>query len=425
MNRIHRALALALWLGVVLASSLYAVGEGRIIGTVVDETGAPAKGVKVIFSRPGTNYKQEKLTDDKGKFTLLVIDATQEYLLRIESEGYAAYEEKVKPRVQETLRLTFNLQTTGGPTPEEEAAAAAASKELQGKNQAILTFNEGVLASRGGDKATAAVKFAQAAEMDPKLVQAYGALADMNFQLGKHKEAIVAAEKYLELQPGKVEGLRIRYDSLKALNDPKAPEALEALVAVDRTRETAVRLFNLGADASKAGKKDEAIAHLKRAIEIDPTLNPAYSAMANLYLSKKNFQEAKALAETLLQRQPGNLEGLTVRYEALKGLGDQAGAKAALAAMTDARKNASSSATDLYNQGVTLFNSNNIVDAADAFLRVLQADPKFAKAHYMLGLSYANSGDSAKAKEHLEKFLALAPNDGDAAAAKEMLTYLK
>ncbi|MES1244788.1 MAG: carboxypeptidase-like regulatory domain-containing protein, partial [Acidobacteriota bacterium] len=83
-----RALCLALLAAFALAASAHAVGEGRIIGTVTDDQNAPLAGVKVTLTRPGTDYKQEKTSDAKGKFTLLVLDATQEYTLHLEKEGY-------------------------------------------------------------------------------------------------------------------------------------------------------------------------------------------------------------------------------------------------------------------------------------------------------------------------------------------------
>ncbi|HEX6863618.1 MAG TPA: tetratricopeptide repeat protein, partial [Thermoanaerobaculia bacterium] len=52
-------------------------------------------------------------------------------------------------------------------------------------------------------------------------------------------------------------------------------------------------------------------------------------------------------------------------------------------------------------------------------------NPQFAKGHYVLGLTYAKTDDKAKAIEHLETFLQMAPNDAEAASAKEMLEYLK
>jgi hypothetical protein len=38
---------------------------------------------------------------------------------------------------------------------------------------------------------------------------------------------------------------------------------------------------------------------------------------------------------------------------------------------------------------------------------------------------FINTGDNAKAKEHLQTFIELAPEDNDAATAKEMLASLK
>ncbi len=42
----------------------------------------------------------------------------------------------------------------------------------------------------------------------------------------------------------------------------------------------------------------------------------------------------------------------------------------------------------------------------------------------MLGLCYVGEDNKEKAKEHLGKFLELAPNDPDAGTAQEMLKYL-
>jgi tetratricopeptide (TPR) repeat protein len=420
MIRNLRALSLALLAAFALAASAHAVGEGRVIGTVTDDKGAPLGGVKVSFTRPGTDYKQEKTTDDKGKFSLLVLDATQEYTIRLDKEGYQSYEEVLKPKAQDTMRISYQLgklvPVAAGPSSEEV-------KELEGKNQAVTDFNEGVNLLRSNDLKSAAAKFEAATQGDPKLAPAYGALADIYAELGKNAEALAAADRFLELEPGNVRGLRVRFDALKAMGDKaKTDQALDALAAVDKSRETAVRIYNLGAESSRSGDRDGAIAYLKKAIEVDPTLDQAYSALGQVYMVKKSYKEAVASLEPLLARDPQNLEALTIRFEALKAAGDKEGAKAAEAAMKTAQ--ASQSPETLYKQGVAQYNSNNLVSAIETLERAVSVDPKHAKAHYMLGLAYAGS-DTAKAKDHLQKFLELAPNDPDAAAAKEMLTYMK
>lgn len=420
MTKISRALSLALCL-FALAAAVHAVGEGRIIGTVTNPQGQPIPGIKITLTRPGTNYKQDKVTDKNGRFTLLILDATQEYVLRMEKEGYDAYEETIKPKPEDTLRLSYTLTETApqaatGPSEEEV-------KQLEGKNQAITAFNEGVTALQANNLPTAEARFKEATTLDPALAPAFGALAEVYAEQKKHAEALAAADRFLELEPGSVRALRVRFDAIRALGDKeKLGPALDALVAADKTRETAVRIFNLGAEASRSGDRDGAIAYLKRAIEVDPTLDQAYTAMGQVYLVKKSYKEAAEAVEPLLARSPNNLEALTIRFEALKAAGDKAGAAAAQQAMKAAQ--ASMNPEDLFKQGVALYNANNMADAVAAFQMALTADPKHAKSHYMLGLAYAGT-DAAKAKEHLEKFLELAPNDPDAAQAKEMLSYLK
>ena len=317
MKLIHRAARAALVLTLSFAGSLHAAGEGRIIGTIVDEAGAPVQDAKVLLTRPGTGYKLEKTSDKKGQVMLLILDATQEYQIHVEKEGFSTYEGPVKPKLEDTLRLTFTLAKAAPPQ--------AAPKELSGKDKAILAYNEGVTALRNGDLAGAVPKFEQAASLNPELPEAHAVLAEVLLELKRYGDAVAAADRYLALKPGDERGLRVRYDALKAAGDTaKAKEALDALVKADaKDPETAVRLFNEGAERTRAGQYDEAAVFFERAVQIAPD------------------------------------------------------------------------------------------------------DPKFAKAHYVLGISYAkDDAKKAQAKEHLQKFLQMTPDDPDAATAKQMLEYL-
>lgn len=302
----------------VLAGTVYAAGEGRILGTLLDEAGAPVEGAKILLTRAGTNYKLEKTSDKKGQFTLLILDATQEYQLHIEKAGYNPYEGPVKPKVGDTTRLSFTLTK---PAPQQNAP-----KELSGEDKAILAYNEGVKSLQGGDLAGALPKFEQAATLNPNLPEAQGILAELYLEAKRNGDALAAADRYLALKPGDARGLRVRYDALKAAGDAeKAKETLLALAAAaPNDPETAVRFFNEGAERTRAGQYDEAAVFFERVTQIAPD------------------------------------------------------------------------------------------------------DPRFAKAHYVVGLAYAkDDAKKAQAKEHLQKFLQLSPNDPDAKTAKDMLDYLK
>jgi tetratricopeptide (TPR) repeat protein len=324
MTSIHRAALTVLILALAFTAALRAVGEGRIIGTVTDEAGAPIEGAKAVLTRAG-GYRLEKVSDKKGQFMLLILDATQDYQIHIEKAGYGPFEGPVKPKLQDTLRLTFALPKTAAPAA-PAAAAAEAPRQLSGADQAILAYNEGVTALRDGKIAGAVPSLEKAASLNPGLAEAQGALADVYLELKRYGDALAAADRFLALKPGDAQGLRARYDALRAAGDnEKAREALEALAAADpKSPETAVRFFNEGAELARKGKLDEAAGFFNRVVEIAP------------------------------------------------------------------------------------------------------ADPKFAKAHYVLGMTYAKEdGRKAQAKEHLQTFLQMAPKDPDAGTAKEMLAYLK
>ncbi|HEV2847245.1 MAG TPA: carboxypeptidase regulatory-like domain-containing protein [Thermoanaerobaculia bacterium] len=318
MTLIRRAALTALALTLALTGTLRAGSEGRVIATVVDEMGAPLEGAKVLMTRPGTGYKLEKTSDKKGQVTLLILDASQEYQVRVEKAGYKHFEGPVKPKMEDTMRLTFNLA--------KDVPAPAAEKELSGNDKAILAYNDGVTALRKGDIGAAAPKLAEAASLDPNLAEAHAALAEVYLEMKRNGEALAAADRYLALRPGDARGLRARYDALKAAgDDEKAQEALEALGAGEaQDPETAVRFFNQGAELARANKLDEAASFFQKVVEIAP------------------------------------------------------------------------------------------------------GDAKFAKAHYVLGLNLAkDESKKAEARQHLENFVKLAPNDPDAKTAQEMLEYLK
>ena len=319
MTSIRRA-TLSLVLALALTGALWAAGEGRIIVTITDDGGAPVEGAKVVLTRAGTGYKLEKASDKKGQAMLLVLDATQEYQIHIEKGGYGPFDGPAKPKVGDTLRLSYTLPKVAAP------AAADAPKELSGADQAIVAYNEAVTALRGGNVAGALPSLEKAASLNPQLPEAQMALADVYLDLKRYGDALAAADRLLVLKPGDAQGLRARYDALKGAGDnEKAREALDALFAADpKNPETAVRYFNEGAERARSGSLEEASKFFERTVEIAPT------------------------------------------------------------------------------------------------------DPKFAKAHYVLGLSYAKDDTKKEAaKQHLQAFLQMAPNDPDAGTAKEMLAYLK
>ncbi|HXO21367.1 MAG TPA: tetratricopeptide repeat protein [Thermoanaerobaculia bacterium] len=439
MTRIHHALAAVLLLGAGFAGMLAASGEGRILGTVTDGSGAPVAGAKVLITSPEFKYNLEKTTDDKGKFTLIILDATRKYQIRIEKAGFAPMDEPLQPKVGENLRFAYTLQpASAAPAPAAGAPAPAVPAPPSGTSQAVTVYNDGVVSFQAGDMAAAIAKFQKAAELDPKQSAAQGALADVYISQGKFAEAAAAADRYLELEPGKPRGLRDRYDAYKGMGDKaKAKQALEALIAADPGHDTAVRVFNEGVEYAHGGQTEAAVADLKRALTLDKRLEAAHTALADIDIQRKDYPAALEEANRMLEFDSQSTDAMRVRSDVYRRMSEEAKAQGnkakvkeydaksreALAAIS--KSNPNGTADTLFRKGVALFNNNKISEARAAFEQVLTLDPNHARANYMLGMSCANEGDTAKAKEYLTKFLELAPNDPEAKAAKEMLQYMQ
>jgi tetratricopeptide (TPR) repeat protein len=453
MRAFARPLACALFLLSVLAGAAFAIGQGRVFGTVVDPSGAPIAGVKVVITSPDmATYRVEKTTDAHGQWSAIILDAQRQYRLHLEKDGFITLEQPLKPKIEDTLKETYTLQpstpgkaagapaapatggASGGTTPGPAGGTGAAqpatpppanAAEAKAKHDAIVAYNEGVIALKAKDLATAATKFEQAATLDPKLAAAHAVLAGVYLELHRPNDALAAADRALALEPGRPRVMIDRYQALKAMGDKgRAAQALDELAAThpgpELARDVAVSLYNEAADTLREKKVDEAAAELKRALEVDRTLEPAYGALANIYLSKQDYRAALDVADRWVAAAPQSLSALQLRYKVLTELKDPR-AREAKAAMDSAKGDVGNP----LNQGIELYNGNRIPEATKVFENLLQTDPNNARAHYMLGLCYTNAGDLARAKEHLETFVKLAPNDPDAQSARQMLAELK
>ncbi len=206
-------------------------------------------------------------------------------------------------------------------------------------------------------------------------------------------------------------------------------EAIKRGAAVETPQEPtpeekAVVAFNEGAEASQMGDMETAKRKMAEAATLNPQLTVAHSALAGMLYADKDFAAAAAAADKALALDPKDVKSLRVAAESYKALGNAERAKAASAAL--AAIDPKSGAIELFNDGVREYNAGSMAAALKLFEQSLAADPSYGKTHYMLGMCFISQGENAKAREHLQAFIAVAEaGDADAATAKEMLSYLK
>jgi tetratricopeptide (TPR) repeat protein len=411
--------ATPLWLAVIAlllpAVSALAIGQGRLQAEVVDAAGQPIAGVEVVITQAEIGYRDTAKTDKRGRFTHLVVDAGRPYTFEFVKEGMPKVVQTFKIEIGGVTRHTFTLAPQG--------QAPAAGTVTEGRSKSINTYNEGVVALQAGDKATARAKFEEAAALDPDMAEPYSVLGSLYLEAKEYDQAIAAAEKLLDLSPDDPAALMVLYDAYQAKDEKaKAQQYLDRLSSAGGGTAAAVRVFNAGADAARAGNLDTAITLFGKAIEIDPELAPAHAALARLLLARESYEEALGAAERALDIDPDLVDAQRVRYEAYRRLGQDE--KALEVFETLAAADPEGLAETLYQRGQEAFQAGDTAAAVQALEQAVQAKPDHARAHYWLGLSYANADDKAKAKLHLQKFIELAPNDPEASSAKEMIAYM-
>ncbi|MDH3744174.1 MAG: tetratricopeptide repeat protein [Acidobacteriota bacterium] len=415
------ALAVLLILGTTATESLEAQAHGRLALTVVDDQGNALEGASIVVTCDELkNFREEQTTSKKGKATIGFKDATKFYNLKVSISGYSTLEAGIKPEVRTTTKRTVTLVKRGAPQaagPNVDAAARSFSPTER-------AFNQGVEALRVGDSAGAKEGFLVALEKNPDFVEAHAALSGLYLDEGDFAAALAAADRVVELRPEDPRGYFASYDAHKALgNADEAAAALEALKRLDTGEGTAAMIYNEGVGALKRGNDAGAAELFREALEMNPDLVPAMSALGGIYMNEGKFAEALSLADRIEAVEPDNPMASRLHFDAYSALGEKEKAQEAFERLADL--DPVTVGKRFYDMGLALFKKGDMAQAIEAFERALGADESLIRAHYHLGLCYVNRGNNAKALANLQAFLAKAPeNDPERSSAAEMLQFL-
>ena len=158
-------------------------------------------------------------------------------------------------------------------------------------------------------------------------------------------------------------------------------------------------LFNLALMEQRAGKPQDAVGHMNRAVAMDPADVDAKRGLAQMLRAAGMADSARKVEETLLTSAGGD--------PASGGVGEM-------------------SASALLDLGVEAFREKDYKRAADAFEKALVADPQNHDALYNLANSYVGLSQWDKLGATADKLLALEPyNDFANKAAVKAHQQLK
>lgn len=374
-------------------------------GVVLSMEDEPLAGVAVqAVPTDGDDPDPAELTDDQGRFSFKLPAGL--YVLKLSREGLVPVEQRIwLARGQEQSLRAQMLDASMGR-----------------RNAAIAAYNAAVAAHEEGDTPGAIRHLEESVAADSTFTDALSLLADLQFDRGAFAEAAAAAERYLKIEPDD-RGMQTRaYLAYRQGGDrARVDEWRARLAETGAAGQLAVEVYNEGAEASRAGDADGALERFRAALDLDPALVEAYVGIASIQYNRSRYDDALAAVEEALARQPDHEKALRIRVLIHEARGDRTAAVAAVVAWgaVDA-----ASAIDLLSGWADVdFRAGRRREAASALLAALEIEPDRAETHYMLGLVYAED-EPAKAREHLERFIALAPTAPEVASAKELLEKL-
>ena len=180
-------------------------------------------------------------------------------------------------------------------------------------------------------------------------------------------------------------------------------EAGDAVTSVDSASNQAILAFNEALEAFNGDDLDAAVTKLQETLAADAQIHQAHLLLSEVYAKQRKYREAAASAEAALALVPQNNDGLRLRYQAYRSLGDKTKAEEAFAAFKAAGE-AAEEAKRVYNEGVALDKAGDGEAAYEKFLQAAEMDPnmKLAQTAIMaVAFKTERYEDAAKAAEQI------------------------
>ncbi len=139
-------------------------------------------------------------------------------------------------------------------------------------------------------------------------------------------------------------------------------------------------LFAIGLIQRRLGHWEEAIAALRRAVELDPRNLNSASSLAMTYIGMRRFSDAVVIADHILAIDPADWGAISLKTNSLWAIGDLESAERVL----------SNPAAEVGIRAQAAMNKHRFVEAADILSTALQSDgPAEEKGELLLGLGLA------------------------------------
>ncbi len=298
-------------------TSLYAQqgrGRGRIKGTVVDETGVPLVGVKVVAQHLKYNTLFEGKSDEKGNWAIAGL-GTGAFRVTASIEGYdSSFQEmsvsqfaRNNPAIAFTLNKTQAAPMGGIPGIEDEATLAL--------------FEEGNQLFEQEKYAEAIAKYEEFLTANPSVYLVTLNVGNCYRMLKEYDKAIASYQVILDkvmAEKGTYEGDESAARAMASMGETymlmedltKAGEYMRQAIELFPNDE--ILAFNVGEIFFNEGEAVKAIDYYKLATTIKEDWAPPYRQLGYAYLNKGEYQQAIDSLKKFLELAPDDPQAPTI-----------------------------------------------------------------------------------------------------------------
>ena len=296
---------LAVIVVVSLATSLgWTATQARVSGKVTDLTGTPISKAKItITSAELPTYTKEITTDGKGRYKVLILDATKTYNFHFEATGYGPLDQSVKVGVgsmDNDINVSLYSQQQVLDAQKDQLRAQPGYKELEEAYELI----------ERGQEAEGRAKLQAAVDVLPDLAQGWTVLSELDFELGDYQAAYDHARRCLELDDESSSCLAVAANSAGKLGKVDEQQEYMALFH-ELNPDDPATIFNEAVPYLNAMDDENARPILEKCLDVDPTFPKCLYEYALMLLRTGDMEGAKAKLQQYLEVAPDGMDAAT------------------------------------------------------------------------------------------------------------------
>jgi tetratricopeptide (TPR) repeat protein len=184
----------------------------------------------------------------------------------------------------------------------------------------------------------------------------------------------------------------------------------------------AVKEFEKGLEADRDGKKDDAIRHYEKAIEIAPNFYPAHNNLGSDELSKSDLQAARKEFEKVVELNQSDAAAYFNLGNVCMLMGQLPDAQHFL---EEGLRRQPESALGQFLLGSLNIRTGKLPEAEHALRHAMELDPTMAQPHLQLVNLFLQQGRKSDAVTQLHSFLTAFPESPFSGHAKQLLRRLE